>query len=617
MAQPALLPFFAEIPVLAGAVPSLLDFAERTAGALQTAFAAANVGFWVNVEGEWAPLSVSGRRELHPPHWEMTQAQDTDLPVHHGSWTLMAVGGRDARQILVIHSEPRGDMTIPWNLLQRALGGGLHIVYERARMDRLAALQGAIRRGHENLAQTPGAVAQDLEVVAAKIYGAQSCKLYEWHHQELHLPGNSTQTVSADVMARARKALKSREPDFLPEPPSPGKTVTRILMLPLLFSEGPVVGLLEMNFGPPQAPDPVVDENELAEVSHLLADALRRSSTGQPGSGTSPAVDAADMSAVVPNRNPRLLGQSQAIQHVTQRISRVAPTDLCVLILGENGTGKEVVAKMIHDASLRRHETFLGVNCAAMSESLLESELFGHEKGAFTDASDTRPGKFEVADRGTLLLDEVGELSLRAQAKLLRVLEDKTVVRVGGVQSIRTDARILAATNRDLTAMVREHTFREDLFFRLNVVAIELPPLRDRGEDILLLAKAFFEELARRVGRQPLELSPAAERAMLAYTWPGNVRELRNLVERLTFLHPHRVIDAKDLPLHAAAPESTFAMHPDLDLSEATRLFQIELIQLQIAAAGNNVTEAARRLGMHRTNLYRKMAQLRMAAPKE
>jgi Nif-specific regulatory protein len=292
-------------------------------------------------------------------------------------------------------------------------------------------------------------------------------------------------------------------------------------------------------------------------------------------------------------------------------VARVADTDLAVLILGENGTGKEVVARCVHYLSRRRHEPFIAVNCAALTETLLESELFGHEKGAFTDAHERRIGKFELASGGTLFLDEIGDMSLGGQAKLLRVLEEKLVVRVGGSTSIHTDARVLAATNQQLAELVRQKRFREDLYFRLNVVTLELPPLRDRGDDILVLAEQFLSDFSRQARRKLPHLTAAARKRLLGHAWPGNVRELRNLMERIAYLTNDEKVDADELAFIMSPRGDDSAWLPsDMTLADATREFQIQFIQKQIQRAQGNMTSAAERLGLHRANLYRKMRQL-------
>jgi Nif-specific regulatory protein len=309
----------------------------------------------------------------------------------------------------------------------------------------------------------------------------------------------------------------------------------------------------------------------------------------------------------------QLIGECAVIQSLRSTVGRIADTDLAILILGENGTGKEVVAQLIHYLSHRRDQPIVAVNCAALTETLLESELFGHEKGAFTDAREARPGKFELASGGTLFLDEIGDMSLGGQAKLLRVLEEKVVVRVGGSAPIHTDARVIAATNQNLARMVRERKFREDLFFRLNVVTLDLPPLRERGDDVLLLAEHFLRQFCVKARRKPPRFTAAARKRLLGHSWPGNVRELRNLMERLAYLSPGDKVDADELAF-ILAPDvpSSAVLSLDLPLTAATHRFQIEYITRQITAARDNMTEAAQRLGLHRSNLYRKMRQLGM-----
>jgi transcriptional regulator with PAS, ATPase and Fis domain len=289
-----------------------------------------------------------------------------------------------------------------------------------------------------------------------------------------------------------------------------------------------------------------------------------------------------------------------------------------VLILGENGTGKEVIAQSIHYVSRRRNKPFVAVNCAAIPEALAESELFGHEKGAFTDAREARTGKFELADGGTLFLDEIGDLSLAGQGKLLRVLEEKVLVRVGGSRPIHTDARVVAATNQNLAEMVRQKRFREDLYFRLNVVTLDLPPLRNRPGDVLILAEYFLADFCKRARRKTLEITAAARKRLADHSWPGNVRELRNLMERLAYLSTGERIDTDDLAF-ILSPRGQLPAGPELgqSLADATNRFQIDYIRRTIEEQEGNMSRAAARLGLHRSNLYRKMRQLGMEAGEE
>ncbi len=312
-------------------------------------------------------------------------------------------------------------------------------------------------------------------------------------------------------------------------------------------------------------------------------------------------------------RGVQIIGESPAILALRSTIDRLAATDLPVLILGESGTGKEVVAQTLHYRGPRGSHPFIAVNCAALTETLLESELFGHEKGAFTDARDMRQGKFELADRGTLFLDEIGDMSLGGQAKLLRVLEQKVVTRVGGSQTIPINVRIVAATNANLAEAVRQKKFREDLYYRLSVVTQAMPPLRDRPEDILPLAEYFVKQFCERAGRPLLKISPDARRRLQLHSWPGNVRELKNLMERAVYLGAGERIESTDL-IFPQSPDQDTALEPsaDMSLDMATKRFQRDFIRRSIKRVQDNMSEAARLLGVHRSNLYRKMRQLDM-----
>jgi DNA-binding NtrC family response regulator len=312
-----------------------------------------------------------------------------------------------------------------------------------------------------------------------------------------------------------------------------------------------------------------------------------------------------------------LIGNHPSIVSVRASATKVAKTDLTVLVLGKNGTGKEVLARRIHFESERRSGPFIAVNCAALVETLLESELFGHEKGAFTDANQTRVGKFELASGGTLFLDEVGDMSPGGQAKLLRVLEEKVVVRVGGSQPIPVDVRVIAATNQPLEQLIEHKRFREDLFFRLNVVKLILPPLSQRGDDVLLLAHHFLEQFCYQIGRQVPSLDGAAQAALMSHAWPGNIRELRNTIERLCYLCSEDRIGVDDLMLSGSWTGTAARSEINGTLSDATRQFQVQHINRAIEACAGNMTDAAARLGLHRSNLYRKMRQLDMPTSAE
>ena len=312
------------------------------------------------------------------------------------------------------------------------------------------------------------------------------------------------------------------------------------------------------------------------------------------------------------DRQFTMVGESTAIRQLREQVAMAAPTNGRVLIYGENGTGKELVARGIHTQSRRRSGQFVEVNCAAIPEELIESELFGHVRGAFTGAVADRRGKFEVADGGTIFLDEIGDMSLKTQAKVLRVLQEQTMEPVGGTSRIRVDARVVAATNKDLQAEIKAGQFREDLFFRLNVIPIFVPPLRERQEDIPLLADHFMAEFAQEYGRRLKRLDAGAIRTLQRYAWPGNVRELRNVIERLMIMVPGDAITTSDLsfldvPLVAPVAGAAAGSPERLTLHEARDQFERDLILKTLAQQQGNMSRTAEVLGVERSNLYRKM----------
>jgi two-component system, NtrC family, nitrogen regulation response regulator NtrX len=301
-----------------------------------------------------------------------------------------------------------------------------------------------------------------------------------------------------------------------------------------------------------------------------------------------------------------LIGESDVMKKLEQQIRSAAPAATRVLITGENGSGKEIVARTLHRISPRADQPFIDVNCAAIPEELIESELFGHRKGAFTGAIDDRKGKFELADGGTLFLDEVGDMSLKTQAKVLRVLQEQTFQRVGGQQTIKVDVRVLAATNKSLEEEIANGSFRSDLYYRLNVIPIEVPPLRARGDDIVLLAEHFLRRFAAETGQKPKKLSNGGAAKLRAYHWPGNVRELRNVIERLAILLPGDTIEAEDVQLGARV-ETPPEIAADLPLKDARDEFEKQYILARLREYAGNVSRTADALGVERSNLYRKL----------
>jgi len=303
----------------------------------------------------------------------------------------------------------------------------------------------------------------------------------------------------------------------------------------------------------------------------------------------------------------RIIGEHQSIKDIMNTIRQVAPTGARVLITGENGTGKELVARKIHELSNRANESFIEVNCAAIPRDLIESELFGHEKGSFTGATDLRIGKFELADEGTLFLDEIGDMSLPAQAKVLRVLQESVLQRVGGSKQIKVDVRVIAASNKNLEKEIEKGTFRKDLFFRLNVVPIEVIPLRERVSDIPVLVSYFLEQITFELGIERKSVSEPLLKELKNYSWPGNVRELRNMIERMCILSRDKVIDLSDMPpLENEGEGETNPFSVD-NYNEFKDIVEKEFFIRKLRENEGNVSRTARKLGMQRSNLYNKL----------
>ena len=306
-------------------------------------------------------------------------------------------------------------------------------------------------------------------------------------------------------------------------------------------------------------------------------------------------------------RKTRLMGEHPDMLAIMETLKKVAPTNARILIIGENGTGKELVARAVHDLSPRVKEAFIEVNCAAIPEELIESELFGHEKGAFTGAVSRRIGKFELADGGTLFLDEVGDMSHSAQAKVLRVLQESQFERVGGTETRHVDVRVIAATNKDLHKESQTGNFREDLYYRLNVVPVTIPPLRKRISDLPVLAEHFLRVTAQELGQKPKKMSKKAMTELMEYNWPGNVRELENLIERLVILSPKPVIDVEDLPILGPAKNLEDQFLEKDSYNDFREAVEKEFFLRKLRSHGYNVSKTARRLGMQRSNLYKKL----------
>jgi two-component system nitrogen regulation response regulator NtrX len=313
-------------------------------------------------------------------------------------------------------------------------------------------------------------------------------------------------------------------------------------------------------------------------------------------------------------RAHEILGKSAPIKKLKQQIQVAAPTNGWVLITGENGTGKEMVAKQIHLRSKRAEKPFVEVNCAAIPEELIESELFGHEKGAFTGAIAQKRGKFQLANEGTIFLDEIADMSLRTQAKILRILQEHTFERVGGTDTIDVDVRVIAASNKSLEQEIQEGHFREDLYYRLNVIPFHVPALRERREDLPILAKAFVEEFCAESGARRKQIAPRAMSRLQAYGWPGNVRELRNLMERLVLMTPGPKIRAEDLPQDLGDREQREDVE-GITLGEARKDFERDFLIARLRENDWNISRTAEGIGIARESLSRKVRSLQIKVP--
>jgi two-component system response regulator HydG len=302
-----------------------------------------------------------------------------------------------------------------------------------------------------------------------------------------------------------------------------------------------------------------------------------------------------------------ILGNSQQMHRIFSILKQIASTTATVLVVGESGTGKELIARAIHYNGPRKNNPFVVLNSAAISESLLESELFGHEKGAFTGALHQRKGKFEYANNGSLFLDEIGDMPLTTQAKLLRLIEDGRIVRIGSNESVKIDVRIIAATNKDLGELVKEGKFREDLYFRFNVICLRLPPLRERQEDIFLLMDTFIKEFSKKNGKNIKDISPEARKILFRYDWPGNVRELRNCIESMIVFNQNGVLDMDDMPEHIYKSNRPALTGPVFPVGVTLDEMEKELMKNTLAYVGGNRGETAKILGIGERTLYRKL----------
>lgn len=435
----------------------------------------------------------------------------------------------------------------------------------------------------------------------------------------------SYRIVEADSTAAARSLLVSDKPDLLlldvVLPGEDGISFLKwlrveghnlpVLMVSALDTAKTAVDALQLG-----AADYLVKGFELEEIRQRVAGLLKLATLTQEN-------ESLRRRLASEGQFGQMIGRSAAMRRAFELADRVAPADATVLLLGESGTGKDLLAQEIHARSPRNGKLFVAVNCAALPETLIESELFGYERGAFTGAAQQKKGRFEQAHGGTLFLDEIGDMNPVTQSKVLRVLENRTIERLGGTQSIPVDVRVISATHRNLPAAIREQKFREDLFYRLRVVTIELPPLRAHKEDIAALAESFLQLHGARLGRSA-RLSKEALSAMERYDWPGNVRELKNAMERSLVLSRKDVIDVADLPEEVASgtplleKNSECAAVPGMqeaDFRDAKRKFEIAYLQKQLLAHRWNISRTAATIGLHRQSLQERLRELGIRRP--
>lgn len=583
-------------------------------------------------KGVWKRTLQLGRVSAEPPDWNVAnECLDSRSVVRASPWTYLPIASLTNKDLVLciqpVLSDSNADKISEQLTIFALAIDTWHRQQQKSRdVIRLNQILNVAADWHSH--QDLDRLLQDIAQAATRLLKSDRASIFLWDKSARELVGHPALGMEgkplriADDKGLAGAVLKSLQPRRWDRSDphdevdrrvdsSSGYRTDSLLAVPLMDSKNKPMGVFEV-INHTDGRFDAQDEQDLIELARHASAALANTQQMQR------LVQVRDRLTRDAQQQVLLIGNSPEMQNLKSTITRVGDTDLAVLLLGENGTGKEVVSRQIHYQSKRRFEPFIAVNCAAITETLLESELFGHEKGAFTDAHETRNGKFELASGGTLFLDEIGDMSLAGQAKLLRVLEEKVVVRVGGSSPIPVNVRVIAATNQNLVELVQKKRFREDLYFRLTVVTMNLPPLRNRGEDILELADFFLTMFCTKIGRAKPSWTTTAKRRLVTHDWPGNVRELRNIVERVAYLTAGETIDDTQVDFvrsPRATSESTNAIDLDKTLGDATSDFQIRYIEEQIKACSRNVTQAADKMGLQRSNLYRKMKQLGMNQP--
>lgn len=617
--------FASDLLAAAARCVEVSHFREAALASLRQYLSADKIAWVLQSDVHWAAVGSSSSLSLLPI--DLAAAAADELEVTRGEgWLAVPITAHHAPAEVLLVSPPKALSIETAQSVGNLLRSGLNLTNKCYRLSlRNTQLETMLELGNQ-WQRNPdlGDLLQSMAQAAARALNGDRATIFLWDKSARELVGYPALGVEGqrlrvpDDQGVVGQVLKNKEPRLWDDSQDPsainqrigqqvGYSTRSLVAAPLLDRRNRPLGVFEV-LNHRQGEFSAEHQEFLSELARFAGSAVENLQQ------IANLIQSRDRLVRLAADSAHLVGECQPVVALRETVQRVAATELAVLILGENGTGKEVVARSLHLQSDRSDQPFVAVNCAAVVESLIESELFGHEKGAFTDAINDRMGKFELASGGTLFLDEIGELSPAGQAKLLRVLEDKVITRVGSEKPIQTDVRVVAATNRDLVKLIREKKFREDLYFRLTVVTLNLPPLRERGDDVIVLAKHFLQQFANEIGRLAPELSESACRRLRSHSWPGNIRELRNLMERISYLTSGPLIDESDLAFVTSPGSSGDVANipANMPLSQATDLFQKQYIQQHVDVAEGNLAQAAKQLGLHRSNLYRKMNQLGM-----
>jgi transcriptional regulator with GAF, ATPase, and Fis domain len=611
----------------AGKSSTAAHFRELALVALTQQLNADRIAWVYQLDAHWAVVGPSGALNQLPIDVAAAASEEMEITRAEGWLAAPITGHSSPAEVLLVSPAPALSPELAGSIAQ-LLRGGMALAAKNQNLNqRNSQLETLVDLAHQ-WQRNPDLVSllEAMAHAAAKALSGDRASIFLWDQQNRELVGYPAMGVEGqrlrvpDNQGLVGQVLKSKQPQLWDDSQKQvainrqvgqklGYATRSLVAAPLLDRSNRPLGVFEV-LNHQDGEFTLAHQDFLVELAKFAGNMVENLQQ------INQLMQSRDRLLQSAADSTSLVGQCPPVVALRETVRRVAATELAVLILGENGTGKEVVARSLHLQSGRCDQPFVAVNCAAFVETLIESELFGHEKGAFTDAVSQRMGRFEAASGGTLFLDEIGELSPAGQAKLLRVLEDKVITRVGSEKPIPIDVRVIAATNKDLVKLIQEKKFREDLYFRLTVVTLNLPPLRERGDDVVILANHFLDQFAHQIGRLPPSLSASAQQRLKSHSWPGNVRELRNLMERISYLTHADCVEESDLAfVNSPGSSSDVANVPaNMQLTQATDEFQRQYIQRHVDLAQGNLAQAAKQLGMHRSNLYRKMNQLGMSS---